>query len=184
MLGGMPLDLEHLEPSRPYSSDEFHHSEALPGRLWLGEAPRGKDLPRLRELGVTDIVNLTSVEDVVAAERDGKFDVHHFPFPDGFFGARGAGPLRAHAVQMMEQACRRLEELLDSNKPTYLHCVAGISRSPTVFMLYLIRSGQVKTFPEAHRRTHAVRSVVSPNPDLVEIVRELEPGAFPSARWW
>lgn len=167
------------EPSRPYSTLDFQLSEMFPGRLWLGEAPRAQDMPVLRRLGITDIVNLTSIAEVHALEREAEFTVHHYPFPDGFFASRGDGELRDHAHRMMEEAATRLDELLGAGKPTYLHCVAGISRSPTVLILWMLRSGQAPTFREALDRAARVRPVVSPNPDLVDIVRELHPGAFP-----
>jgi len=175
----MALDLQSLEPSRPFGSDEFHFSVALPGRLWLGEAPRGRDLRTLRELGITDIVNLTSLDEVHTGEREAAFQVHHFPFPDGYFGARPGGELRTQARTMMLEACQRLDELMTAEKPTYLHCVAGISRSPTVFMLWLLRSRRAATFIDAFRLARDARSIVSPNPELIELVRELEPSAFP-----
>ena len=168
----------YLEPSRPYATDAFHHSEVFPGRLWMGEAPRKRDLETLRALGVTDIINLISLEDVHASQREAAFQVHHFPFPDGFFTSPQDG-LRGHSQRMMVSAATRLDELMLAGKPTYLHCVAGISRSPTVYILWLIRSGHAPTFHEALNRAVRVRPVVSPNPDLVQIVRELHPHAFP-----
>ena len=177
------MDLRPLEPSRPYSTDEFQFSEVIPARMWLGEAPRRRDVKTLRDLGVTDIVNLTSLDEVQAVEREAAFNVHHYPFPDGFLGAHGSGELRRHARGMMQDACARLDELFQAGTRTYLHCVAGISRSPTVFMLWLIRTRRARTFREAYHLAHEARPLVSPNPELVEIMRELEPDAFPATSW-
>jgi predicted protein tyrosine phosphatase len=167
----------YWEPSRPYSSPEFQYSEILPGRLWIGEAPRKQDVETLRKLGVTDILNLTRLDEVLAVEREAQFRVHAFPFPDGGFGW-GGKDLRLRAHEMMVGAVGRLDELLAGGMPTYLHCVAGISRSPTVYIMWQLRAGQARNFHEALERTLQARPIVSPNPDLVDIVRELHPGAF------
>ena len=165
------------EPVRPYFTADFHHSEIFPGRLWLGEAPRDKDLAHLRTLGVTDIVDLTGAEDVLTREREAAFNVHHFPFPDGFFTS--LHDERVLSRRMMTGAANQLQELLTSGAPTYLHCIAGISRSPTVYILWMLQFGHAQTFQEALNRATRARSVISPNPDLVEIVRDLHPRAFP-----
>lgn len=167
----------YWEPTRPFFSPEFHFSEAIPGRLWIGEAPRRQDVETLRGLGITDIVNLTRLDEVLSIEREAQFRVHEFPFPDGGFGG-GAKDLRLRAHEMILGAVGRLDELISGGSPTYLHCVAGISRSPTIFILWQLRAGQARSFHEALERTARVRPIVSPNPDLVDIVRELHPSAF------
>lgn len=167
----------YWEPTRPFASPEFQFSEAVPGRLWLGEAPRKQDVDTLRTLGVTDIVNLTRLHDVLEVEREARFNVHAFPFPDGGFGW-GAVDLKMRAHRMMLDAVQRLDELMSQGSPTYLHCVAGISRSPTVYILWQLRAGHARSYREALERTEQVRPIVHPNPDLVDIVRELHPGAF------
>lgn len=167
----------YWEPSRPYSSPEFQFSEAIPGQLWIGEAPRKQDIETLRKLGITDILNLTRIEEVRSLEEEARFNVHPFPFPDGGFGW-GASDLRNRAHRMMIDAVARLDELMSSGRPTYLHCVAGISRSPTVYIMWQIKRGHAASYREALQRTTKVRPIVSPNPDLVDIVRELHPSAF------
>ena len=173
----------YWEPTRPFTSEAFQYSEALPGKLWIGEAPRPADIPVLRTLGFTDIVNLTRRDEVLALERQSQFNVHAFPFPDGGFNPVFANKgLKERAHQMMVAAAARLGELMSSGSPTYLHCVAGISRSPTVLILWMLQSGQAKHFREALDRAARIRPMVSPNPDLVDIVRELLPGAFVPVR--
>lgn len=167
----------YLEPARPYTTSDFQLSEIFPGRLWIGEMPGEQDLDTLKQLGITDIINLISPEDVLARQKAAAFQVHHYPFPDGFF-ASPQDELRGHSLRMMTAAAQRLDELMKGGKPTYLHCVAGISRSPTVYMLWLIRGGHALTFREALTRTQRARPIISPNPDLVDIVRELHPKAF------
>lgn len=168
----------YLEPGRPYATEDFHHSEIFPGRLWLGEAPNSdRDLATLRGYGVTDILNLVSPEDILERQQSAAFRVHHYPFPDGFFTSE-EGDLRGYSQRMMIAAAQRLDELMRGGTPTYLHCVAGISRSPTVYILWLLRGGHALTFREALNRTLRARPIVSPNPDLVDIVRELHPKAF------
>ena len=175
----MSLNEELLwEPGRPYSTDEFQYSEILPGRLWLGEAPRTKDLPVLRALGITDIVNLTPVPEIGERARQGQFTVHHFPFTDGAFRLMSSQRGKAKAQQMMCAAAGRLGELMDSGRSCYLHCMAGISRSPTVLIMWMLRSGRAASFRSALEEVSRKRPIVRPNPELVALLREEIPTAF------
>jgi protein-tyrosine phosphatase len=173
-------DLLAVEPGRPYATDQFQYSVVIPELLWLGEAPREADLDVLSGHGIEDVINLTPVPHVRAAQHARGLRVHHFPFPDGGFGRDPAcAPARARAQEMMVAAARTLEELVAAGRRTYLHCMAGISRSPSVLILWLLQSGRARTFPEALDATRTARPLAWPNTDLISIVRELVPRAFP-----
>jgi protein-tyrosine phosphatase len=167
------------EPSRPFQSPEFQYSVIYPGELWLGEAPRDEDIEILHALGITDIINLTSRPDVLERERAAGFTVHHFPFPDGGFAhSNTAAADRVHAFQMITGAAERLDELVGTGARIYQHCVAGISRGPTVLLYWLLGTGQHDSYHSALESVQQARPFVFPDPDLVDILRELCPEAF------
>lgn len=167
------------EPGRPYATDAFQYSPIVPNRLWLGEAPRDEDMGLLRRLGITDMVNLARLPEIRERQEKAGFRVHWFPFQDGTFrAAEDPSSARANAMKMLVSARDTLHTLLEAGTPTYLHCVAGISRSPTVMLLWMISKGGHQSFRHALRELETQRPVVSPNPELVELVVDLHPEAF------
>ncbi len=115
------------------------YSEILPN-LFVGTCPYGReDIRELKErLGVTAVLNLQSDEDL--RERN-----IHWPAMERFYRKSGIEsqrvPLRDfdydHQQEHLPEAVRALEQLLSANYKVYLHCNAGVGRSPLVAMAYL-----------------------------------------------
>ena len=67
----------------------------------------------------------------------------------------------------------RIKELRDNGHTIYVHCHAGISRSASVIILYLIKY-QKYSFREAFRFVRNKRSCIQPNPGFVKQLKLLE----------
>lgn len=105
--------------------------------LFVGPEPKDEgDFEQLRSMKVTAILSLQSEEDVqtnglqnrrnTAARRGLIF--HNVPVAD--FD-------RAHLRRRLRDCVAVLDDLLKSGQVVYLHCTAGVSRSPTVAAAFL-----------------------------------------------
>jgi len=120
----------------------FDYDEIIPGRLCVGTFVRPDDVSRLEDIGVTCIVSLqtdddlaaygVSLADVLRACRDAGIEHRRVSTPDFDQGALAVKlPL---CVAELEAA------IAPKSARVYLHCTAGINRSPTTAAAFLIRS--------------------------------------------
>jgi len=115
------------------------YNQILPN-LYVGTCPENlKDVQELKgRCGITAVLNLQSDQDL----RDRRIDwramettysklgvvVQRVPMQDFDYDDQG---------EQLPDAVRILAELLDSSHIVYLHCNAGLGRSPLVAMAYL-----------------------------------------------
>jgi len=117
-------------------------SEILPGRLWVGGYVREQEVDQLKRMGITTAVSLQTDEDLLQygvsprelalAYENAGIELRHVPTPD--FDRKALERNLAEAVAQVGDAM--------SNPLTkvYLHCTAGVNRSPTVAAGFLISS--------------------------------------------
>ncbi len=114
------------------------YSKILP-RLYLGSCPGSTaDVDALRRIGITAIVSLQTEEDLEYWGIDGDRLAAHY---------RKLGievrrvPVRDFSPEDLRRELPRcvdvLDELLRSGHTVYVHCNAGVNRSPSVVIAYL-----------------------------------------------
>lgn len=111
----------------------FGFDWVLNGELAVGPAPRtDRHVFRLQEGGVRAVLSLCSEEEAPPPpEMITAMASCRLVLPDH----RVAAPMQ---LEQLEQALTLLAEL-QTNGPVYVHCVAGVERSPLVCMAWLIR---------------------------------------------
>ena len=109
--------------------------------LWVGPVPNSPEAVKaLRDRGVTGLVSV---------QTDGDLESVGVPWRLmwNFLMSQGIAAHRTPIVDFDEIALARgltpavaaVQEMRQGNRITYLHCTAGINRSPTVAIAWLVR---------------------------------------------
>lgn len=103
--------------------------------LWVGVNPLdAADLEKLKARGIDAILSLQSAEDV----NDPGWERSAAGAAGMVF--RNVAVIDFDSVDLQEQlpkCVRALDEMIHEGKTVYVHCTAGVSRSPTVVAAYL-----------------------------------------------
>ncbi len=104
--------------------------------LLLGRAPCGVEMDHLKEIGVTQVIDLRQKKEVWDGtasewERIG-MKYHHLPLL----------PTGPHEPESFETIVNLIEDEIEEGGLTYIHCTYGVSRSPTATAVYLMSVGR------------------------------------------
>ena len=146
--------------------------ELIPGRLWVGSYLRPEDTGALARKLISIVLNLQTDEDLAAlgiqlkellkAFESADIELRRVPIPD--FDKESLVTKLPLCVSELEKA------LKPEWARVYLHCTAGLNRSPTVAAAYLIRSANMSS-AEAYDYVNARRHC-SPSREILEKYEE------------
>jgi protein-tyrosine phosphatase len=116
--------------------------EIIPDRLWVGGYVREEEVSQLRQMGVNMVLSMQMDEDLLhygvspheltLAYKNAGIEFYRLPTPD--FDREALERNLPQAVTLVEEALAHPRTML------YLHCTAGINRSPTAAAGFLIKS--------------------------------------------
>ncbi|CAF0956700.1 unnamed protein product [Adineta steineri] len=153
---------DHL-PSTPDTVDKenFTMTEILP-HIFVGNVHDAQNVDRLNEKGITHIIN--STPDLPCCwDKQYKYirvDVLDLPSQN----------IRKHfdkAIEFIDEA------LYKKTNNVLVHCSAGISRSPTLVLAYMIKKYHM-TLEEAFNKMRQLRQIVDPNVSFIIQLRDWE----------
>ncbi|KAM9788829.1 dual specificity protein phosphatase 10 [Neosynchiropus ocellatus] len=139
--------------------------------LYLGNERDAQDLDLLRHLNIGYVVNVTT----------------HLPLYHVKSGLRykrlpATDNSKQNLRQYFEEVFEFIEEAYQSGKGVLVHCQAGVSRSATIVIAYLMKH-TLMTMTDAYKYVRSRRPVVSPNLNfmgqLLEFERDLNSGVTP-----
>jgi len=142
-------------------------NEIIPDRLFLGSHLHGESMEVVQNLRITHVVNATkSIKNrfldrlqycrVVVEDQESEMICYHFN----------------KAFRFMDMA---VAEGPDTR--ILVHCAQGISRSATLVIMYLMRTGDL-TYEQALALVQKHRDIVQPNPGFVSQLKEFEIARF------
>lgn len=120
----------------------FDWNEIIQDRLWVGSFVRPEEVKLLERMKISTVICLQSDQDLacynIPSERllmaysSAKIQFRRVAIPD--FDTQALSGRLAQAVEELETA------LKPSGARVYVHCTAGINRSPTLAAAYLIKN--------------------------------------------
>lgn len=126
----------------------------LGGGLYLGGMPTAEELVAFERNGVHNILSVA---------KECPDDIEYLsPFVVAHFGFRDRRPMEPWLAVL---ALRSLGAMCERG-PTFVHCGAGISRSPSIVALYWWAARKFPTVSAALSRLKLLRPVVSPHPEI------------------
>jgi predicted protein tyrosine phosphatase len=140
-------------------------SWVIPGKLAVGGLPRAEDHLRLATANIRVVLSLCAeIEGCLPETITRDFSCLRLILPDQYYTTQLKGHQLAKAVEIVHQS-------LEHQLPVYVHCLAGIERSPTVCIAYLCLYQNLELW-EALNWVKQVHPSAMPNESQLRALRE------------
>jgi predicted protein tyrosine phosphatase len=136
-----------------------HGISKITDKVYLSDAYSSRRYDRLAALGITHILSIGSEQ---KPHDNPAFHNLHLNLRD-----------TPTDKGLMEQELNRAVEFIDKYPgPVLIHCFAGISRSATVVVYYLMLKGM--SLDQALTRVRTARPIINPNSGFMDLLRKKE----------
>uniref|UniRef100_G1QFA8 protein-tyrosine-phosphatase n=1 Tax=Myotis lucifugus TaxID=59463 RepID=G1QFA8_MYOLU len=140
--------------------------------LFLGNEQDAQDLDAMQRLNIGYVINVTTHLPLYHYEK-GLFNYKRLPATDSN---------KQNLRQYFEEAFEFIEEAHQCGKGLLIHCQAGVSRSATIVIAYLMKHTRM-TMTDAYKFVKGKRPIISPNLNfmgqLLEFEEDLNNGVTP-----
>lgn len=133
----------------------------ITANLFLGGQYNLRGLRKLKEMGITAIINMRMHSVYAEASYQG-LQYLHLPTPDN------TAPKMEDLIKGAEFA----HSVISNGGKIYIHCRQGLGRGPTMAIAYLLRMGA--TYEDAFATVKRVRTFIRPRHSQIERLKELE----------
>ncbi len=164
-LGLLPAPPSPSDLCPPSTKDiENHPASQVTPFLFLGNMKDAGDAAALRRLGIDHVLNVTTTPPGYTPHPAILYKQLHAA-DNGYQNLR----------QYFDEAFEFIEAARRRGGAVLIHCQAGVSRSPTIAVAYLIKNSPM-SMVEAYRFVKARRSIISPNLNFMGQLLEFEQG--------
>ncbi|XP_050437089.1 dual specificity protein phosphatase 10-like isoform X2 [Adelges cooleyi] len=162
-----PLDAGCPPDSNREMMDQHPLTKVLPF-LYLGNSKDADDHEGLSAMGVTRVLNVTTSQQSPSPQAGDHRTA-------GILYKRLSALDNGHAnlKQYFEEAFEFIEGARKTGGSVLIHCQAGISRSPTIAIAYVMRHHKL-SMVDAYKTVKAARPIISPNLNFMGQLLELE----------
>jgi len=167
---GCPLNIPGLPPPPsptdiPRTKDiENHPATQVTPFLFLGNMTDASDADTLARLGIDHVLNVTTAK-----------PTYHQSDKITYKQLLAADNGSQNIKQYFDEAFTFIDVARDCKGSVLIHCQAGVSRSPTIAIAYLIKYFSM-SMVEAYRFIKCRRSIISPNLNFMGQLLEFEQG--------
>lgn len=127
----------------------FEMSEIIHG-LYLGGEETAFNKELLKKNNVSTILNITSS---IPFYYESEFTYHRIPIID---------EPNVDIKQYFDETFKIIDDTLTENKKILIHCQAGISRSATIVIAYIMKKNKIE-MNDAYKLVHTGRPCIGPN---------------------
>lgn len=147
------------------SQSRFSVDWVLPGQLAVGRLPRSVDRQVLKQAGIRTVFAL-------CAESEGAWPVNlqeqfrclRYVLPDSHYATRPT-------PQQVGEVVRLVHHSVEKSEPIFVHCLAGIERSPSACIAYLCCYQRLPLW-QALNWVKQVHPSSSPNDFQIQAIRD------------
>lgn len=151
-------------PSSPRATRRAIHW-ALGGKLAVAAFPQPGDADELLKANIKVVLSLCSeLEATLPEDITENFKCLRLVLPDRYYKEQ-------ITVEQLTEAVALVREQIENGLPVYVHCLAGIERSPTVCIAYLCKYHNMELW-EALNWLKQVHPPAQPNASGLRAIRE------------
>lgn len=155
-----------IQIASPDSNAALTVSWIIPHKLALGRLPVAGESGILRQLGIQTVLSLCAIaEGELPEEIVNEFHCFRFILPDSSY-------VLSLQPEHLLQAIALIHEHIQQQSPVYVHCLAGIERSPTVCIAYLCMYEQLELW-EALNHVKQAHPIALPSETQLQVIRKL-----------
>jgi protein-tyrosine phosphatase len=137
----------------------------IPGKLAIGGLPRSEQGKEMAQNGIKVLLSLCDETEGALPQSFGQqFRCLRFVLPDSHYA-------RALKVEQLIEVVNLVHQTIQHQQPLYVHCLAGIERSPTVCIAYLCQYYNLELW-EAMNWIKQAHPSSTPSTAQVRVLRE------------
>jgi protein-tyrosine phosphatase len=144
-----------------YKTPEFYTMSPITGNIYISGITGAKDLAAIKRNDIQYVINCT--KDIPNYYENKHIKYMRVPIDDSPDQPIG---------NYFEKTSDFIENIVRKNKNVLVHCYAGVSRSASIVIAYLIIKRHMK-YADAIKLVASRRSIINPNPGFVNALKKL-----------